>query len=249
MTSCSPLPAPAARLDYVGSISVQADPGLTDVRVLPARDRAGKYNGLQGVLVKGSPNAQFGIGFGLGVASWLEANGRLAPSTLSWSWEATGPNIAGLSSDWDEFTFSDPYVDYGAGWMSSYAWEARRNNANRYQTDPLSCGSSSTVVNPDVTKFAAPVIPFQPGFTKVNNGIVLCGGRVAYYQLNPQNLVMRHCAEATSSVCPGGANRSYSSSFEWSYADVAAYRSDWVLAAAMKALYDHDPLGLTVSLP
>ena len=75
------------------------------------------------------------------------------------------------------------------------------------------------------------------------HGIVLCANRVAYYQLNPQNLVMRHCSEVTLWQCPGGSNVFAGS--EWSYANVGFYRSDWVLAAALKVLYNHDPLALT----
>lgn len=237
-------------LNYTAGIAIEGDAGLTEVAVVPVEDKTGEYSGLEGVMAKGNPNAQFDLSMTLGLGPLYDAStGALVPNELSWQWEATGLNFIGVAEDWDRFQWYTPDVDYGtAVWFSSYVWEAFPNNTNRYTFSPGSCGNTGTVTNSHTTLAYSPQIPFQPGFTKVNSGIILCGGRVAYYQMNPQNLVMRHCGETTLWACPGGANTAASN--EWSYVDTGwfGYYSDWITAAGMKALYNHDPAALTTRL-
>ena len=238
-----------AQLNYVGGIQVQMDGGLTEVKVEPVPSKEGKYLGLEGVMAKGNPNARFVIGLGFGLGPFVDQAGNLVPSSMDWQWEATALGGTFLAdSDYDHFEWPETDVNYADGWISSYAWEAFPNNTNRYQFDPWTCAPGS-IVNYHAMLSYSPEIPFQPGFTKVNNGLTICGGKVAYFQLVPQNLAFRHCSEMTLWNCPAGGSN-YGATNEWSYADVQVmgYYSDWVLAAAMKALYNQDPLALTTQL-
>ncbi|HEV7886061.1 MAG TPA: hypothetical protein VGO92_00765, partial [Acidimicrobiales bacterium] len=203
-----------AQLNYVGNIAVRVDPGLTEIQVVPVQNtHDGKYFGLEGVMAKGNPNARFIIGLGFGLGPFVDSTGHLVPSSVDWQWEATGLGVISADSDFDHFNFPEDYVNYGDGWISSYAWEAFANNTNRYQLDPGSCAPGA-MVNPHTTLAYSPGIPFDPPFSKVNNGIVICGGHVGYYQINPQNLAFRHCSEVTLWICPGGTNTGATS--EWS---------------------------------
>lgn len=237
-----------AQLNYRASITLQATPGLTEIAVVPVPDRKGQYFGLEGVMAKGDPSARMTIGMTLGLGPFFGTNGSLLPNEVSWQWEATALDFIEADSDWDTIRWYENDFNYGVGHMSSYVWEAFADNDARYTFDPNSCSSTGTQTNPHTMLSYAPSVPFQPGFTKVNNGLVVCGGRVAYYQLNPQNIAFRHCSEATWWECPGGLNTGATD--EWSYADlqVQGRYSDWVLAAAMKALYNQDPAGLTKQL-
>lgn len=234
-----------AQLNYRANITLQAQAGLTEIQVVPVPNQKGEFFGLEGIMAKGNPNARLTVGMTLGLGPLHSTAGTLLPNEVSWEWEATAFDFFLADSDWDTIRWYESDFNYGVGWMSSYVWEAFPGNTKRYTMNPFSCADTETETNHHTTLNWSPQIPFQPGFTKVNNGLVICGGRVAYYQLNPQNIAFRHCSEATFWACPGGLNTGASS--EWSYADLqlAGYYSDWVLAAAMKALYNHDPAGFT----
>lgn len=216
-------------MNYNAYITIQGDAGLTRVVVSSPHGKNNAWDGLLGFKVDGNPNAQFNLNLGL----------DLNPGSheIAWQWALDMP-LNFDSSDSDRFTWyngSSTPVGYSSVGLTSYAWEARANDSRRFSGH--GCSNLSTtppVVDSATTRDWGAPMPFTPGFVPVNNGASVCGGHVAYYQLNIGDLLFKHNGYFGPDI--GGDVWSYAS-FGWPVNEM----SDWMLAAGMKGLYSVDP--------
>jgi hypothetical protein len=231
------------QLSYTALVQMTGDPGLTDVELHPVTNPiCASPPSVIGVKTKGTSNSpRFSMGMSLGLGPGF--------NRVAWDWSSEFLGLPTPVSDWDEFDWNESFANYGDGWISSLVWEPDPNNANAFLSYPagdLNVGCTSTsAVDGNLTEFAPSQIPFQPTFAQVNNGIVLCANRVAYYQLNPQSVAFEHCSDwGILFACPAGLNGNGTS--RYSNGGVFGVTSDWVLPDVIKASYgdNTDPLGL-----
>lgn len=224
-------------MNYNAYITITGDPGLTRVTVTSPQGKNNAWDGLLGFKTEGDPNAQFMLGLSL----FLNPGAH----SLGWEWNLNEP-LNYDSSDWDSFYWynDSPYpVGLSDVGLTSYAWEARPNDTRRFSGYGCSnLGSTPPVVDESIRRDWGAPMPFTPGFVPVNNGVVVCGDHVAYYQLNIGDLLFKHNGFFGPDL--GGDVWSWAS-FGWPVNDM----TDWIMAAGMKGLYTNDPGNLTVVSP
>lgn len=229
----------SATFNFLANVTFHGDLGLKHIVITsptidaPPTDGGSDasksaWAGLLGFKTEGSPTATFGMYIGLQINPGVHR--------LAWDWKAH----IGTDDDSDShsFTWQNPYtvpIDRADLGLTFYTWEAKPNDTRRFAG--TGCGSA-TVVNPIKAYFGGPTpptAPFTPAFGRINNGALICGGRVAYYQLNINDLFFKH----NGFFGPAGGGD------VWSWVDAFGFRSDYLLAVVMKAKYGHDPSKLT----
>ncbi|HEV3232783.1 MAG TPA: hypothetical protein VG245_11085 [Candidatus Dormibacteraeota bacterium] len=212
-------------LSYLVSAQLTVEPGVTWVKIAPVSTENCGWMGLEGVRVDGGTPGPYSGFFTANLSLETSYN---EISTLNWSW--SGPLFTG---DSDSFSWYDS-IGGTIHDISSWVWEAQRNDtSNRWSyTGTPGCGAGLQQVNKDETQWFPSTTPFPPSFTQINDGMIVCGGHVAYYQLNPEGLLFEHCDDF------GGSCADPSSRF--STAGIGPYQSDWLLALAMKKEYTAD---------
>jgi hypothetical protein len=227
---------------YSADVALKGDQGLTEVKATTVKAHGnGPFAGLVGAVAKGADSSKkFDVGIGL----------ALNPGThsIGWWWEVEWPLPSALASDSDGFTWTNPYSSPLSGsdiGLTSYAWEAVPNDDSRYSA--TGCGTSMQAIDMHPIWPWTSTIPFQPSFAPINNGLEVCAGHVAYYQLNPQDVLLKHCGNYTG-PCPAGSNPAGTNEYSYGNLSWLPLVSDWMLAVAMKKLYTTDPAGFTMCM-
>lgn len=225
----------AATFNFLANVQFSGGYGLESVTItspmvdVPEAEGGGTrptWAGLLGFEADGDPAATFSMYIGLQL--------NPGPQRLSWDWNAQ----IGLASDSDAhaFTWDNPYpypIDRADLGLTFYTWEARPGDNRKLQG--TGCGAGAAV-NSSLIEWPGPnAVPFSPPFSRINNGAMICGGHVAYYQLNINDVLFKH----------NGFFGPYGGGDVWSYVWAGNITSDWLLAVAMKAKYGHDPSKLT----